>query len=50
MKLALKCQVNYPMPKPYIISLKDLFDPESGELPKSVENNVTNNPMGPKSL
>ena len=35
------------MPKAYITSLKDLFDPEGGELPKLVENNMTNKPMGP---
>ena len=35
------------MPKPYIISLKDLFDNEGGELPKLVESNMTNKPMGP---
>ena len=29
---------------------KDLFDPEGGELPKLVESNMTNMPMGPKSL
>ena len=35
------------MPKSYIRSLKDLFDPEGGELPKLVENDMTNKPMGP---
>ena len=35
------------MPKPYITSLKDLFDPKGGELPKLVENDMTNKPMEP---
>ena len=47
MNLSLKYPVNYPMPKPYITSLKDLFDPEGGDLPKLVEGNMTNKPMGP---
>ena len=38
------------MPKPYITSLEDLFDPEGGDMPKLVENNMTNKPMGPKSF
>ena len=37
----------YPMPKPYITCLEDLFDPKSGEVPKLVESNMTNKPMGP---
>ena len=47
MNLSLKYPVNYPMTKPYITSLKDLFVPEGGELPKLVESNMTNKPMGP---
>ena len=35
------------MLKPYITSLQDLFDHEGGELPKLVENDMTNKPMGP---
>ena len=45
MKLSLKCPINYRKPKPYIKSLKDLFDLEGGELPKLVESNMTNKPM-----
>ena len=45
-----KCPVNYLKPKPYITSLKDLFDLEGGELPKLVESNMTNKPMRPKLL
>ena len=45
--LSFKCPINYPMPKPYIISLKDLFDLKGGELPKLVENDMTNKPMRP---
>ena len=37
-----KCLNNYQMPKPYIISLEDLFDPESGDVPTLVENDMTN--------
>ena len=47
MNLSLKYPFNYQMPKPYITSLKDLFDPEGGELPKLVESNMTNKLMGP---
>ena len=47
MNLSLKCLVNYPIPKPYITSLKDLFDLEGGEFPKLVESNMTNKPMRP---
>ena len=50
MNLSLKCLVNYPMPKPYITCLEDLFDSEGGDVPKLVENNMTNKPMRPKSL
>ena len=39
-----------PNPKPYITSLEDLFDPKGGDVPKLVESNMTNKPMGPKSL
>ena len=38
------------MPKPYITSLEDLFDPEGGVMPKLVDSNMTNKSMGPKSL
>ena len=47
MNLSLKCSVNYIKPKSYITSLKDLFDLEDSELPKLVESNMTNKPMGP---
>ena len=50
MNLSLKCLVNYPMPKPYIISLEDLFDLEGDVMPKLVKINMTNKPMGPKSF
>ena len=43
--LGLKCPIIYPMPKPYITSLEDLFYPECGDVPKLVENNMTNKPM-----
>ena len=46
--LILKCPIIYLMPKPYNTSLEDLFDPEGGDVPKLVENNMTNKPMGPK--
>ena len=45
--LNLKCPIIYPMPKPYIISLEVLFDHEGGDLPKLVESNMANKPMGP---
>ena len=45
--LSLKCPIIYPMPKPYITSLEDLFDSEGGDVPKLVENNMTNKPKGP---
>ena len=45
--LSPKCQINYPMPKPYITSLEDVFDPEGGDVPKLVDSNLTNKPMGP---
>ena len=48
--LSLKCPVIYSIPKPYITSLKDLFDPECGVLPTLVNNNMTNKPIGPKSI
>ena len=48
MNLNLKCPVNYPIPKLYITSLKDVFDPEGGVLPKLVQSNMTNKPMGPE--
>ena len=35
------------MHKPYITRLEDLFDPEGGDVPKLVENNMTNKPIGP---
>ena len=35
------------MPKPYITSLKDLFEPEGDEFSKLVESDMTNKPMGP---
>ena len=39
------------LPKPYITSLKDLFDPEDCVMATLVENGMINNkPMGPKSL
>ena len=38
------------MPKPYIISLEDLFDPKGGDVSTLVENDMTNKPMRPKSL
>ena len=41
-----KCQIIYPMPKPYNTSLEDLFDPEGSVVPKLVESNMTNKPMG----
>ena len=44
MNLSLKCPVNYLMPKPYITSLKGLFVPEGGELPKLVESNKPTRP------
>ena len=47
MNLSLKCSVNYIKPKSYTTSLKDLFDLEDIELPKLVESNMTNKPMGP---
>ena len=31
-------------------SLEDLFDPEGGVMPKLVESNMTNKPMGPMSF
>ena len=40
---------NY-LPKPYITSLKDLFDPEGGVLLTLVENNMTNKLMRPKLI
>ena len=43
--LSLKRQIIYQIPKPYITSLEDLFDPESSDMPKLVENNMTNKPM-----
>ena len=46
MKLILKCLVNYPMPKPYITNLKDLFHPEGGVMPKLVDSNMTSKLMG----
>ena len=45
--LSFKFPINHPMPKPYITSLKDLFDPEGGVTPKLVESNMTNKSMGP---
>ena len=45
--LSLKCPIIYPNPKPYITSLEDLFDPIGSDVPKLVENNMTNKPMGP---
>ena len=45
--LSLKCPIVYPLPKPHITSLEDLFDLEDGNVPKLVENNMTNKPMGP---
>ena len=45
--LSLKCPIIYLMPKPYITSLEDLFDPEGGDVPKLVENNITDKPMEP---
>ena len=45
-----KCPVTYPTPKPYITSLEDLLYPKGGVLPTLVENNMTNKPMGPKSI
>ena len=48
--LSLKCPINNPIPKPYITSLKDLFDLEGGVMPTLVENNMTNKPMGPKLI
>ena len=42
-----KYLIIYPMPKPYNTSLEDLFDPEGSALPKLVEINMTNKPMGP---
>ena len=47
MNLSIKCPVNYLMPKSYITRRKYLFDPKGGELPKLVESNMTNKPMGP---
>ena len=44
--LSLKRPIIYQIPKPYITSLEDLFDPESSDMPKLVENNMTNKPMG----
>ena len=41
---------NYlPNTKPYITSLKDLFDHEGSVMPTLVENNMINKPMRPKS-
>ena len=48
--LSFKSPINYSMTKLYITSLKYLFDPEGGELPTLVKSNMTNTPMGPKSL
>ena len=48
--LSFKCPIIDPIPKPYITSLEDLFDLEGSDVPKLVENNMTNKPMGPKSL
>ena len=45
--LSLKYPITYLMPKPYITSLEDLFDLEGGDVPKLVENNMTNKPIGP---
>ena len=50
MNLSLKCPVNYTMPKPYITGIEYLIDLEGGDIPKLVESNMTNKPMGPKSL
>ena len=47
MNLSLKCPINYPMPKPYNTSVKYIFDNEADELPKLVESDMTNKPMGP---
>ena len=48
--LSLECPLNYLRPNTYITSLKDLFHLEGGELTKLVDSNMTNKPMGPKSL
>ena len=48
--LSLQYLIIYPMLKPYITSLEDLFDPEGSDAPKLVESNMTNKPMGPYSL
>ena len=45
--LNLKCPIIYLKPKPYNTSLEYLFDPEGSDVPKLVENNMTNKPMGP---
>ena len=47
---ALNVQLPTQIPKPYITSLKDLFDLEDGVKPTLVENNMANKPMGPKSI
>ena len=39
-----------PNAQAYFTSLKDLFDLEGSDVSKLVENNMTNKPMGPKSL
>ena len=46
--MSLKFPIIYPIPKPYITDLKDLFDLEGSVLPTLVEINITNKPMGPK--
>ena len=50
MNLSLECAVNYLIPKPYITSLEDLFDPEGCVMPTLVENNMTNKLMRLKPL
>ena len=44
---SLKCPIIYPMPKPYITSLEDLFGSEGSDVPKLMENNMINKPMRP---
>ena len=46
----LKCTVIYLSTLAINYKLKDLFDPEGCVMPTLVESNMTNKPMGPKSL
>ena len=46
---SLKIPIQPPLPKPHIISFKDLFDLEGCVMLTLVEDNLTNKPMDLKS-